>query len=61
MKISRRLLFVIAILLVLAFVLSKVRIVFFVPISLGAALLILGGVVLVLFLALDHLLNRDRD
>jgi hypothetical protein len=54
------LLLTIATAVVLWFVLSRLRIVIFVPVSWwGLALLILGAV-LVLYLALDHLINRTR-
>jgi hypothetical protein len=54
------LLLTIAIVAVLWFVLSRLRIVIFVPVPWwGLALLILGAV-LVLYLALDHLINRTR-
>ncbi len=38
----------------------KVRIHIFIPISGGQALMTLGVVALVLFLAVDHLINRTR-
>jgi hypothetical protein len=54
------LLLTIATVAVLWFVLSRLRIVIFVPVPWwGLALLILGAV-LVLYLALDHLFNRTR-
>ena len=54
------LLLAIATVVVLWFVLSRLRIVIFVPVPWwGLALLILGAV-LVLYLALDHLINRTR-
>jgi hypothetical protein len=54
------LLLAIATVAVLWFVLSRLRIVIFVPVPWwGLALLILGAV-LVLYLALDHLINRTR-
>jgi hypothetical protein len=54
------LLLAIATVAVLWFVLSRLRIVIFVPVPWwGLALLILGAV-LVLYLALDHLINRIR-
>jgi hypothetical protein len=54
------LLLTIATVAVLWFVLSRLRIVIFVPVPWwGLALLILGAV-LVLYLALDHLINRTR-
>ena len=54
------LLLVIATVAVLWFVLSRLRIVVFVPVPWwGLALLTLGAI-LVLYLALDHLFNRTR-
>jgi hypothetical protein len=54
------LLLTIATVAVLWFVLSRLRIVIFVPVPWwGLALLILGAV-LVLYLVLDHLINRTR-
>jgi hypothetical protein len=54
------LLLAVAIVAVLWFVLSRLRIVIFVPVPWwGLALLILGAI-LVLYLALDHLFNRTR-
>jgi len=54
------LLLAIAIVVVLWFVLSRLRIVIFVPVPWwGLALLILGAI-FVLYLALDHLFNRTR-
>ena len=54
------LLLAIATVAVLWFVLSRLRIVIFVPVPWwGLALLILGAI-FVLYLALDHLINRTR-
>ena len=54
------LLLAIATVVVLWFVLSRLRIVIWVPVPWwGLALLILGAI-LVVYLALDHLLNRTR-
>ena len=54
------LLLAIATVVVLWFVLSRLRIVIFVPVPWwGLALLILGAI-FVLYLALDHLFNRTR-
>lgn len=61
MRISRRLLFFLVTGLVLYFILSRLRMVVLIPLSLGQALLLVGVVILVLFLGLDHLINRDRS
>jgi hypothetical protein len=54
------LLLAIVVVAVLWFVLSRLRVVVFVPVSWwGLALFILGAI-LVLYLALDHLINRAR-
>ena len=54
------LLLAIATVVVLWFVLSRLRIVIWVPVPWwGLALLILGAI-LIVYLALDHLLNRTR-
>ncbi len=54
------LLLTIVVVAVLWFILSRLRIVVFVPLPWwGFALLILGAIV-VLYLALDHLINRTR-
>jgi hypothetical protein len=57
---SRRVLFVLVAGLVLYFILSRLRIVVLVHVSLWQALLITAVVIAVLFLVLDHLINRDR-
>jgi len=57
---SRGLLFTIALIVALLIIWQKVRIVFIVPLSpLGFAAMILV-IALVIFLLLDHLLNRSR-
>lgn len=61
MNFSRRLLFVLVAGLVLYFVLSRLRIVVLVHVSLWQGLLITGIIILVLFLVLDHLLFRTRS
>lgn len=52
-------LLVIVIVVVVGFVLSRLRIVVLVPISWWMALLLLGAIILVLFLVLDHFVNPD--
>jgi hypothetical protein len=59
-RISRRLLFVLAAGLVLYYLLSRLRIVVLVHVSLWQALVIVAAIIVALFLALDHLINRDR-
>jgi len=57
---SRRLLFVLVVGLVLYYLVSRLRIVVLVHISLWQALIVTGVIIVVLFLALDHLINRER-
>jgi hypothetical protein len=59
-RISRRLLFVLVAGLVLYYILSRLRIVVLVHVSLWQALFIVAAIIVVLFLALDHLINRTR-
>lgn len=60
-RISRRLLFFLAAGLVLYFVLSRLRLVVLIHVSLGQALVIVAIVIVVLFLGLDHLINRTSS
>lgn len=57
---SRQLLFVIVVLVFGAMVWSKLRIAIFVNLSLWQAIGLFAVVSFVLFLALDHLINRRR-
>jgi hypothetical protein len=59
-RISRRLLFFLVAGLVLYYILSRLRIVVLVHVSLWQAFFIVAAIIIVLFLALDHLINRDR-
>lgn len=59
-RISRPILLGIVVVVVLAFFWRKIQIVFFVPMSLGQLILLIGLVSLLLFLALDHFINRTR-
>jgi hypothetical protein len=59
-RISRRLLFVLVAGLVLYYILSRLQIVVLVRVSLWQALFIVAVIIVVLFLALDHLINRGR-
>lgn len=59
-RISRRLLFTLVAGLVLYFVLSRLRLVVLIHVSLGQALIIVTVVIVVLFLVVDHLLNQER-
>ena len=56
---SRGLLFGIAFLIIFLLVWEKVRIWINISLSLSQALLVFGGAVLVLYLVLDHLINRE--
>ncbi|MEM7116070.1 MAG: hypothetical protein AAF614_26755 [Chloroflexota bacterium] len=44
-----------------ALIWSRLRIVVWVPLSLGQAILVFGVLALVIFLAVDHFINRSRD
>lgn len=59
-RVSRTILLVIAVLIVVSLVWSRLRLIVFIPITLGQALLLFGVGVAVIYLGLDHLLNRDR-
>lgn len=59
-RMSRQLLLLIAILLVGWLVWSRVRILLTVSLTLWQGLLLFGVAVLVIFLLLDHLINRTR-
>lgn len=59
-RISRRLLFYLVAGLVLYYILSRLRIVVLVHVSLWQGLLAVAVIILVLFLLLDHLINASR-
>jgi hypothetical protein len=61
MNFSRKLLFFVVTGLVLYFILSRLHIVILVHVSLWQGLLITAIIIIVLFLALDHLLFRTRS
>jgi hypothetical protein len=61
MRISRKLLFFVVLALVLYIIISKLHIVVLVSISLWQALIAVAVITVVLFLLLDHLLNRDKS
>ena len=54
------LLLVIIVVIVLWFVLSRLQFVMLIPISLWGMMLLILGCIVVLFLVLDHLINRSR-
>jgi hypothetical protein len=58
-RISRSLLLTIAFVIVFALVWSKVQIWIRVNVTLFQALFIFGGAVFILFLLMDHFINRD--
>lgn len=60
-KISRKFILLTVIIILFALVWSKLRIVVFVGLSLFQAVLIFGVTAVVLFLIIDHLINRSRD
>ena len=57
---SRRLLFIIALVIALYMVWTKVRFVFFVNLEVWQFALLLLVIAVVIFLLLDHLFNRSR-
>jgi hypothetical protein len=61
MNFTRKLLFFLVVGLVLYYVLSRLRIVVLVHISLWQGLLITAVIIVVLFLVLDHLVFRTRS
>jgi hypothetical protein len=61
MNISRKYLFLAVVIILFALIWSKLRIVVFVGLSLGQAVLIFGVTAVVLFFIIDHLINRSRD
>ncbi len=60
-RVSRTIIAVVAAVLVFALVWPKVHVVFRINLSLWQAMLIFGLAVLVIFLILDHFINRSRD
>lgn len=60
-RIPRSLIFLGVVIVLFLLVWQKLRIVIFVPLTLWQALLLFGGGALVLFLLVDHLINRKRD
>ncbi|MBN1565141.1 MAG: hypothetical protein JXA10_14955 [Anaerolineae bacterium] len=57
---SRRLLFFLVTGLILYYILSRLRIVVLIHLSLWQGLLAVAVMIIVLFLLLDHLINRNR-
>ena len=61
MKIPRKFILLAVVVVLFALVWSKLRIVLFIPLSLGQAVLAFGFIALVLFLLIDHWINRNGD
>lgn len=59
-RVSRKLIFAVILALVLYYLLSRLRLVVLLHVSLWQGLIFVGVVVLVLFLIVDHLLNAER-
>jgi hypothetical protein len=59
-RIPRSFIFAGIVILLLILVWQKLRIILFVPLSLGQAVLLFGGAALVLFLVVDHFINRSK-
>ena len=60
-RIPRLLILFIVVGVLLALVWSRLRIVIFVPLSLGQAIMLFLVAALALYLEVDHLINRRRD
>lgn len=60
-RIPRKYIFLAAVIVLFAFIWSKLRIVVFVGLSLWQAIVIFSIVAIVLFLVIDHLINRTRE
>jgi hypothetical protein len=61
MNIPRKYIFLAVIIVLFALIWSKLRVVLFINLSLWQAILIFGGTAVILFLVIDHLINRSRD
>ncbi len=59
-RISRSILMAIALFIVLFLIYNRLRFVVFVNLSVWQALLGIGVIVLILYVALDHFINRER-
>ncbi len=60
-KVPRKYIFLVVVIVLFALVWSKLRIVLFIPLSFGAAVLIFTVIAVLLFLLIDHWINRSRD
>ena len=60
-RIPRSTIFLVVVVVLFLLIWQKVRIVFFVNMTIWQALLIFGGAAVVIFLVVDHFLNRTRD
>jgi len=60
-RISRSTIFLAVVVVLFLLVWQKIRIVFFVNLTLWQGLLLFGGGALVIFLVVDHFLNKTRD
>ncbi len=60
-KIPRKFILLAVVIILFALVWSKLRIVLFIPLSLGQAVFWFGVIALLLFLFIDHWINRNRD
>ncbi|MCA9921962.1 MAG: hypothetical protein KC419_04820 [Anaerolineales bacterium] len=59
-RVPRSLIFLGVVIILFLLVWQKLRIVLFVPLSLGQALFLFAGGALVLFLVVDHFINRTK-
>ncbi len=59
-KIPRKYISLIVVIILFALIWSKLRIVVFVGLSLWQAILIFGVAAIMLFLIIDHLINKER-
>lgn len=58
-QIPRKYIFLLIVIILFALIWSKLRIVVFVGLSLWQAILLFGGTAVILFLIIDHLINRS--
>ncbi len=58
-QIPRKYIFLLVVIVLFALIWSKLRIVVFVGLSLWQAILLFGGTAVILFLIIDHLINKS--
>ncbi len=60
-RIPRLLIFILIAVVLFALVWSRVRILIHIPLSPWTALILFGSAVVILFLVVEHFINRNRD